>query len=434
MSSPNTPPPPAPESVSSTEPTVLWGAHNIPISQATGHFLFTGGLASGKTIITRILLQSALKHIGCGLNHRALIYDAKGDLRSLLAGTQLRCNIHNLNPFDRRGVAWDISADVNSPLAAQQLAAVLVPNDDSSSQPFFTDAARQLFFALCLGFINTAPGKWTLRDVLLSIRSRERILSLLPPTYELAHPGTPDNRIFLDTVSTLQAKLNPLEVVAAGWHHANEKVALQAWLIDESVLLLGNNFEYWSSLAPINKAIFHRLADLVLSQTESATRRTWMFFDEVSSAGRLDSLPTLLLKGRSKGACIVLTMQAIESIRSLYGPVAADELATSCIHKTVLRLNDPETAKWAQEFFCSQVFASEMLNLPLPGPAHGLSAFHHTPTTGAYFTKKPWDWVLANLTPPNASVPNEDLRPGSDLHLLDWTDEDYYRLGLRKSS
>jgi hypothetical protein len=37
----------------------------------------------------------------------------------------------------------------------------------------FGDAARDLLAAICLSFIKTAPGKWTLRNLLLAIRTRE---------------------------------------------------------------------------------------------------------------------------------------------------------------------------------------------------------------------------------------------------------------------
>ncbi|MBI5385583.1 MAG: tyrosine-type recombinase/integrase [Verrucomicrobia bacterium] len=54
---------------------------------------------------TRRIMQSALRTIGLGFNHRAVVYDAKGTMNSVLRGMNLRCPIHILNPFVRPGAA-----------------------------------------------------------------------------------------------------------------------------------------------------------------------------------------------------------------------------------------------------------------------------------------------------------------------------------------
>ncbi|MBI5385618.1 MAG: type IV secretion system DNA-binding domain-containing protein [Verrucomicrobia bacterium] len=87
--------------------TFLWGMDPLPFSDTPAHFLDTDGVGSGKTVTLRLLMQSALNPIGLGFNHRAVIYDAKGTMDSVLGGLNLHCPAHILNPFDRRGVAWD---------------------------------------------------------------------------------------------------------------------------------------------------------------------------------------------------------------------------------------------------------------------------------------------------------------------------------------
>jgi hypothetical protein len=49
--------------------------------------------AAARPLLQRLLLQSVLPRIGTGLDQRALIYDAKQDVLSLLAGMGLRCPI-----------------------------------------------------------------------------------------------------------------------------------------------------------------------------------------------------------------------------------------------------------------------------------------------------------------------------------------------------
>ena len=408
---------------------------SLPISDTPAHFFAMGGVCSGKTIVLRLLMQSALDHIGLGLGHRALVFDAKGSMESVLLGMSLRCPVHILDPLDRRGTAWDIAADVTSPSAAQQLANCLIPESRSAS-PFFADAARQLLLAVLLSFQKISPGKWTLRDVLLALESRERILSLLarsPEDAALARMLLNDERHCFDILSTLANNLQPLEVIAACWHHATEKLSLERWLHEEGVILLGNDPLFHDSVTLINQAMLGCVAHHLLRQQESSVRRTWIFLDEVSEIGRIEALPALMQRGRSKGVCVAWGMRRIDEIRRLYGSQVAEELTTACSYKTVLRTDDGETATWAAQHFGPPLTASGLMTLPPTGPKHGFAGFHCTPKAGTYFRHKPWDWVLANLQPPKATTPDEDSRPEIEHHLQEWTDEDYRRLGLDNS-
>ena len=85
------------------------GARSVLINAPTG---------SGKTVLQRLLMQSTLPRIREGSNHRALIYDAKQDILPILGGMDLRCPVRTFNPFDARGVAWDLAADITSPASA----------------------------------------------------------------------------------------------------------------------------------------------------------------------------------------------------------------------------------------------------------------------------------------------------------------------------
>ena len=416
--------------------TFVWGMESLPICDTPAHFFVVGGVGSGKTITLRLLMQSVLPYIGLGFDHRALVYDLMGTLAPALRGMGLRCPLHVLNPFDRGGVAWDIAADIHSPLAAQQIAAFLLPQD-GSTPPFCADAARQLLAAVCLSFINSSPGRWTLRDVILATRNSKRLASLLsraPETAAVLQSSLNDKRTRVTILQTLAAKLEPLAVVAACWDKANEKLSLEHWLHEEGVILLGYNPLFYRSVALINQAMMGLLAHLSFTQVQSAGRRTWIFLDEFSELGRIESLPVLMQQGRSKGVCVALSFRRLEEIHRLYGAEVADDLAAACIHKTALRIGDTQTAQWAERQFSFLFRADQLMSLPLAGPKNGFAGFHQTPRAGAHLTHKPWDWVLAHLPSREEAGLTDDLRPESDHDLQDWTDEDYRRLGFSEPS
>ena len=433
MSLENQPPSPQGDRLDREKLTFLWGMDPLPMSDTPAHFLAVGELGSGKPIALRLLMQSVMKYIGLGLDHRALVFDTRGKLNSLTRGMALGCPVHTMNPFDRRGTAWDIAADIASPSAANQMATVLIPKEVGSAQPFFADAARQLLFAVCQSFLTIAPGRWTLRDLLLAMRSRERILSLLarsPATAAIAQSVINDERQGLGILTTLITKLQPFEAIAACWQHAPKLLSLERWVGEESVILLEGAPGFHSSVAPVHQLMFRRLSDLLRSQPDSAGRRTWIFLDDIREAGWLETLPALMQQGCCKGVCVAFGMTEIEGIRNLYGPQAAAVLTDYCTHKTAMRPTDPTTAAWAAQLFGPPLTASGLMSLPPTGPAHDYTAFHHTPRAGTYVAHKSWDWVHAHLPPSADATPDEFLRPESEHHLQDWTDEDYRRLGL----
>ena len=78
-------------------------------------------------------MQSVLPQVGCSKGTRALIYDAKQDMISIIAGINPACKVHILNPFDRRCDAWAMSKDITSPAIAQQVVCRILHSTDQSS-------------------------------------------------------------------------------------------------------------------------------------------------------------------------------------------------------------------------------------------------------------------------------------------------------------
>ena len=297
-----------------------------------------------------------------GDGHRAMIYDAKGDMVSLLSGMGLRCPVVILNPLDARSAAWDVAKDIASPATARQFATILIPEDKNASQPFFANAARDLIGQMVLALIQIKPGEWTLRDLVLAMQNREALIGILSQTPQgkaKADIYFGEDRTGLNILSEVATRLAPFESVAEAWSRCPHKISLTDWVASESVLVLGTNEEHRAALDPINRVLFQRATELTLSQSESDTRRTWFFFDEVRDAGNLESLGRLMTKGRSKGACVVLGFQDIEGMHDAFGKERANEFIGQCANKAILRLNSPETAKWASELFGKYEFTEE---------------------------------------------------------------------------
>lgn len=328
---------------------LLWAGLPLPEHFSADSFLILGALGSGKTVLLRMLLQSVVARIKPGSDWRALVYDAKQDMLGLLYGMALHCQVIILNPFDRRSYAWDMAKDINSPSAALEFASLMIPREKGENA-FFSLAARDLVAAVILALIITRPGQWTLGEVLNILSSGKRTKRLLysvPQTRNIAEEHFSRNSRTLTSVQyTITGYASEFRAIAALYEKSERKYSLQQWLKEESILVLGNNEELRTSIDAINRMIFNRITELLLSQSESDRRRSWIILDEIKEAGRFDGLGRLLTKGRSKGVRTAISSQTVEGMHETYGEKHGEDIMSLCGHKAFLRTDSPTTAEW----------------------------------------------------------------------------------------
>ncbi len=424
------------------------------------------------------MMESILPRIGSGQDSRALIYDAKRDMIPILVGQGMEDRIVSLHPFDERGSAWDMAKDITSPAAADQAATVLIPHEKASSNPFFTDAARALMTGVMTVFIRKCSERWTFRDVIVALKSATRIKAVLgecDETRDLIEQYFTNERTANDVMATLATKIQRYQYVAAAWEKAKDSISLKQWIESESILVLGNDEETRSAVDALNQVIFKRVSELILNQSESFTRRTWIFLDELKEAGELPGLTSLLSKGRSKGACIVIGFQDFEGLSAAMKDTrVAHEIVGLCANKAILRLDSAETAKWASSQFgeqeieqrrvstssgtCSQegmgsrsssntstseqwinmkrqaILPAQFLDLKPVEKSGSLHGYYIVPSVGTYSASirmSGEDSILEGMLKVNQDVPGYCPRPKEDQYLRLWDDEDVARLGLK---
>lgn len=482
----------AKEQLGEKETGFLWGGVWLPFRCGTEHFCVVGESGGGKTKSIQMLLKSVLPTIEKGSNRRALIYDAKRDLFSVLASFNLSCPVVTLHPFDRRGWAWDIAADVTDPMIAIEIAHILIPEEGQDRDPFFPNAARSLLSGVLECFVRQAPGKWTLRDAILALRYKARTEALLETsehTLYLKKKYLGAEKTFDNISSTLENRLRRLAFVAAAWERAPNKLSLAKWVDGmESVLLLGSSPRMESTFREVNRAIVHRLSQLIREQGEAdrqsdglPPRQTWVVIDELREAGRMEGLAKLLVEGRSKGACVVLGFQDLPGLQSVYGVDIAAEIVGLCSNKAFLRSSDPSTQSFASKNFGERetdlpriaitatqsttrgkdgtnysegeqtqrsyerrakplILPSQFRSdLPRPNPSVGLSGFYQTALVGEpYYANLPGDFVgqmLPGIDYQQLPESAADFLPrytaeGGIMTLEEWTEADLARLNL----
>jgi hypothetical protein len=263
-----------------------------------------------------------------------------------------------------------------------------------------------------------------------------------------------EERTFHNVFSTLATKMIPYESIASAWAHAKEKISLEEWIAGEFILVLGQHEAMRSSLDAINRIIFKRLSELLLSQSDSESRRTFIFLDEVRDLEKLDGLSRLLTQGRSKGVSVTLGLQDIDGFRAAQTREIAHEILGQCCNKAFFHLESPETAKYASQVIGDEevvewrrsvsdktswsehvtkreaVLPSQFLTIPPPKRETGIGGYYVVPHVGAYYTTLSGDFIEETLLPRDTSVPDFVKRPVTDLYLARFTADELSSLGL----
>lgn len=429
-----------------------WG---VPISEGSdvGHGVIVGATGSGKTVSLRLYLQSLVPLIVPGSDRRLLLFDPKGDMLSILAGLPLRVPVVYTNISYLESYAVHMAPDLTTPTAILQFAHTIIPEEEGHNA-FFARAARDLLAAVMAACHLTWPGQWNLADVILLLadnRKARTLLQSLPQTRHVYRDYFNRDPRTLDNIQqTITSHLGMLRPVAAAWARADQHISLSQWINGEFILVLGQDESIRAPMDAINRVIMNRITDLILSQPEDTARGTYIIIDELKEAGKLDCLPRLITKGRSKGLHMTLAFQTIEGLKSIYGAHAAEELAGLCSKKVFLRTDSPETARWMAQILGEAelrewrrsyqegpngashsmaenirnrqaALASELLRMPpvRDGKLHG---YFVTPSIGVYSGAHAF---AQHLMPPGPA-PKLTRRPARDFYLLDYgkTDSD----------
>ncbi|QDV43913.1 Coupling protein TraD [Stieleria neptunia] len=446
-----------------------WGNEYLPESAATSHFLAVGTTGAGKSLVQKRLMRGPLKRIAPGTDSRAIIFDAKNDVAAFLRHQHVSCPVYTLNPFDASSeypiaVAWDIAADITSPARALNLATSLIPGEKGGSNQYFTDAARQVVAGVIESFIKHSGSRWTFSDLVYGCLSEERIKELLSRDEsgrDVLSGFLGDEKTGYQVATTVFSRMSYFKPVAALWQNAEQKLSIRRWLHSESVLLLGANATTKTSLDAINEQVFRVFVEEVDVQSNSKTRRTWVWMDEARLSGSIvsksDLLPFLAVKGRSRGVCLVVAFQDIEGLREAAGERVANELVAQLSNKALLRAESDGTATWsskqigqaevlehhtsdssgfrqsvsAQRVVRDAVLPSEFFNIPPSSRENGVTGYFLSPHFGAQKVTIPGHNIDPVVVPEHVEqLYAITLQPESAQWLANWSPNDRERLGL----
>lgn len=455
-----------------------WGRWWVKKPEESLGYFILGAQGMGKSTWLEVMMTISMEPIGAMSDTRGLVIDSKPDddagLVPFLEALGVPYKI--FNPLDVRCCAWAVGEDVIGEARAVEFAAVLIPEREAAKEtnPYFTDAARLLVTGAIVALQQAKGKRWTLRDLVLTCSHKRDFLGLL----KKHHPNYKAYEEFFkekegkknEVLTTIQANLLPLSVVAARWECAPETISLRDWLHEEYVLVMGSDFEFPTTLKRINQMMFKFIASGLKSLPDNSERRVWIYIDELAAVSPLPELESILSLGRSKSICTVLATQNLHALMRILGREKTMEILGLCRHKAILGV-DNETANILSQYFSDYeyiesrhsnswsdgpqgitvssgvqenlanrrtIIAQQLTdaNFPSPGPGNGLSAFFVAPGKGIHFHTYPWGEIqemrLERLGYPIAYERIDDDDPTASIR--PWDDDERQTLELMTKS
>ncbi len=311
-------------------PPVEIGGARIPRSVENQSFLIAGAPGTGKSVAIQGILEVVRKR-----GERAIVFDYTGEYLSVFykSGDTI------LNPLDGRSASWTPWADAPQGITDyERMAETLIP--ENAEQPFWHQAGR----ALLASVLAEAGEARSVEEAIRLIQSApdEELRAVVERHGLAGMVGSPQT--FANVRSAMAVPTTSLRYLRDG----GTPFSLRAWArTGTGWLWLTSRADQHAVLKPLISLWVDLAVTGVMVLPPSQTRRVWLVLDELPTLQKLPALDPALAGGRKFGLASVLGMQSIAQLRVSYGRDEAEALLGQPQTQLLLRLPDPETAKWA---------------------------------------------------------------------------------------
>ena len=318
-------------------------------------FLFLAGQRGGKTQVLSRLENAAWER-----GDRTIAFDYKGDFTEITPPTKDGAHPLIFAPWDGRNknnAVWALALDINAIHKARAFAAGFVPVSDKD--PLWGNATRALLVAVIVKLYTENGSNWGWKMLgeaayLPVVDLKEIAEQYYPPAVAIVADA--ESKTTASVMVNLHAFLTPLFDLKDLWGDLKRpKLSLNKWLRNDNtkyknIVIQGNAMHDLLSKALIKsmiETIVTILSDPAFPQ--SRERRILMLMDEFVQYGRIDSvriIPELLA---SRGISLIIAIQTIDSLESLYGKEIKGIFSNLFQTKIFGKIVGANDVKWVQE-------------------------------------------------------------------------------------
>lgn len=351
------------------------------------NILLLGGAGSGKTnVMNQIVAQARRWNSRSREDSVFLIFDTKGDFISHQGFFQPGDYVlANHRDYRDRSVIWnifpEILADGNNPQDiennAREIAGVYFRDRGSKMQPFFANAARDIFAATLIYFIRRSrdnPSVWRsnlnneyLTRFLLHYDARELMsfFSMYPDLRGLSsYVGDGTSNQALGVLGELRSMLYEC---FQGRFAAKAGPGQRDFSIRQAVRDKGGHaifILYDLSIGETLSPVYRLLIDLALKEALGGqpNGRVHLFLDELKLLPRLQHLEDALNFGRSKRVSIAAGLQSVSQITAAYEEAVGKDILAGFGSVFAFRLNDAASRTYISDLYGKNLTAYRYQN------------------------------------------------------------------------
>ena len=318
------------------------GQIKMPVSAETKHIFIIGRPGVGKTVAIRQAVSDIRDR-----DDKAVIFDFKGDYL---------CKFFDpardviFNPLDTRCIGWNLFNEIETVMDIDSISVSLIPPAVSNSDPFWNDAARDVFAGI-LHYLYQQ-----------NMKSNADIWNAVTAAGEDINAWLKDTRggergyRYIEDASSKQA----MSVFAVMMQYVKSfeylsktdgDFSLTKWLTNDKggFIFITSYSDIEATLKPILSLVVDLLGRKILSLPDDRNRRIFLMLDEMGRLQRLSTIIQLLTLSRSKGGSCWQGIQDIGQLDKIYTPQLRQSIVNACASNLILNVADPDAARFLSE-------------------------------------------------------------------------------------
>lgn len=346
----------------------IYLAQTLPVKSEREalHFKLIGSTGTGKSTSMRHKLNALRKRGG----DRVVIADPDGGYAAKFFRPDLGDII--VNPFDDRGLTWDLLADIRGPADPKGIAASLVPSTTGSQAEWQLYA--QQFVASCMESLHRdferEPGsKPTVTDLFGMVSQlpvRESKAAKEKAAQEGREPNDLETRLRGTVAAQFMAGGNEkmfgsIRAIAVsaleGLSYANPDA--QTFSVVDYIHSDARGWVFITyragQIAALKGIIAAMMRTAIFSTMDRpfGDSRTWFVIDELDALGKIEGLRDGAQRLRKFGGRLLLAFQSIGALTAIYGKEETEGLLGNLKNVEIFNCGggsaDSSTAKWASD-------------------------------------------------------------------------------------
>lgn len=342
------------------------------------HILLLGGSGCGKTNAFNFLIEDLRRQMT--QDDVAIIFDTKGEFYDMFRkpgdyvignSARFRKISSTWNIFDEiLADGWD---EVNLNMNAREISAALFHDRGSSTQPFFCNAARDIFRCMLIHFVRTArkhPAEYTKRlnnkDLLKAFQAFRtedyiRIFEHYPDMRSMiSYFGTGQSNQGLGVFGELNSMISEYFVGILAEHDPTKSISMRQAVRAKGgkVIFVEYDLAVGETLSPVYRLLIDQALKEALSRAEKSGQ-VYVIADEFKLLPKLQHIDDALNFGRGLGVRVTAGIQSIDQLYDIYGKDKGSVLASGFGSIFAFHTNDGSSRDYISKRFGSNIMAYE---------------------------------------------------------------------------